>query len=175
MLARLTRIPGITGAVVESTGSWFLVTARDPAALERALPAVRDVLGSSAEPVEGIGREQQLAERARGELWFSADTIRALSFIEGRALAIRTRDFVLSGIALDAATAGLLLETIRVEIVAALNHAHDTGGRASTGWFWKEWPAIAQRILLRLRPRLTPAEAVRIEASLLAASAGINP
>lgn len=158
VLARLSQLPGVISALVDCTGSFFLVTAS-----EAALLSVRDLLGGRVEEVQGAERDRQLAERSRGELWFSAANIRALSLIEGRVLAVRVRDFVATDAGLDGAA---LLDAIRLEICAALNRAHDEGGRAATGWLWKEWPGIARNIVARLAPAFAPEELGTIESSL---------
>jgi hypothetical protein len=150
VLARLTDIPGITGARVECSGTYFLLTGADAAALELALPAIRDVLGPSVTRTEPGVSELQLAARARGELWFSGEGIRGLSYVEGRILAARIGDAVVAELRTDGETSERILEATRAEIFAALDHAHDTGGRASTGWFREEWPRIADGITARL-------------------------
>ena len=171
VLARLAGIPGIEDARVECSGTYFLVAAADAAALERALPAIRDVLGASARRVEGAAREAQLARRPRGEPWFSRDDIRALSYVEGRVLAARMGDAVAAAVPLDAVAAERVLEAARAEIFAALDAAHDAGGEPETGWFWEEWPRIVERVSARLEDTLqgrTPA----IREALLAQGPG---
>jgi hypothetical protein len=158
VLARIGKIPGVGGAEVDGTGSYFLV-----ACVPEAIPAVSDVLGPAAEVVDGAARNEQLAHRRRGEMWFSSENIRALSFLEGRVLAIRMRDAV--G---DLDDHGALLDALRAEILAALEQAHDTGGRSSSGWFWEEWPAVVSRVMARVA--LAPAEATRVEAALRGAA-----
>ncbi|HET7754782.1 MAG TPA: hypothetical protein VFK85_12805, partial [Anaeromyxobacteraceae bacterium] len=149
VLARLSEIPGVTDARVECSGSWFFVDAQSAAALDRALPAVRDALGPGATLADGVAREAQLARRSQGELWFSRDDIRALSYVEGRVLATRMTDAVTAAVTLDGSAREQVAEATRAEIFAALDHAHDTGGRASSGWFWEEWPRIVDRIASR--------------------------
>jgi hypothetical protein len=70
---------------------------------------------------------------------------------------------------LDASTAERLREAARVEIFAALEHAHDSGGRSSTGWFWEEWPHIAERISSRLADSVAASTAQRLRDALSAA------
>lgn len=150
VLARLATIPGVTDARVECSGTYFLVGGADAATLERALPGAREVLGPGMRRVEGELYEAQLASRARGELWFSPAEIRALSYVEGRILAARMADAVTAAVPVAAPVAEEVLEATRAGIFAALDHAHDTGGRASTGWFWEEWPGIVHGIAQRL-------------------------
>jgi hypothetical protein len=150
VLARLSEVPGVIDARVECSGTYFLVTARDAAALERALPLVRERLGARAEALGPAEAAAQLAARARGERWFSKDDIRALSYVEGRILATRFSDVLAAAVPLERSSAGRIDEAIRLELFLALEHAHDTGGRASTGWFWAEWPRIVEAIGARL-------------------------
>ncbi|HYG68254.1 MAG TPA: hypothetical protein VD838_11360 [Anaeromyxobacteraceae bacterium] len=150
VLARLSDIPGVIDVRVECSGTFFLVTGRDAAALEAVLPRVRAVLGERAERLGASERSAQLAGRARGERWFSRDDIRGLSYVEGRILATRFSDAIAAAVPLERAIAERVHEAIRRELFAALDHAHDTGGRASTGWFWKEWPRIVEAIGARL-------------------------
>jgi hypothetical protein len=169
VLARLCEIPGVIDARVECSGTYFLVTGDDPAALERALPAIRAVLGQSARWVDGLDRERQLAARSRGELWFSSGDIRGLSYVEGRVLAARMLDGVAESIPLPPPQAEQVLEAVRAEIFAALEHAHDTGGRSSSGWFWEVWPSTVDRIHDRLRePVPEPEQRARIDRALRA-------
>lgn len=165
VLARLSALPGVSEALVECSGGSFLLLGPDPAALERALPAARAVLGPRTRRVEGAEAAAQLAARPRGEPWFSAATIRGLSYIEGRILAGRVRDAAVAAARLAPEDAARVHEAARVEIFAALDHAHDTGGRASTGWFAAAWPGIAAAIRARLDglppgPRAAVAEAL---------------
>jgi hypothetical protein len=168
VLARLAEIPGIIDARVECSGTYFLVTGADAAALELALPAIRAVLGPSvARTTPGVA-ELQLAARARGELWFSGEGIRGLSYVEGRILAARIGDAVAAELRCDGETSERILEASRVEIFAALGHAHDTGGRASTGWFREEWPRIADRIADRLAAGVPAALHAAVRSALAA-------
>jgi hypothetical protein len=150
VLARLSELPGVIDARVECSGTYFLVTACDAAALERALPLVHERLGSRAEPLGPGERAAQLAARARGERWYSRHDIRGLSYVEGRILATRFSDAVAATLLLEQAAAVRIHDAIRLELFVALDHAHDTGGRASTGWFWAEWPRIVEAIAARL-------------------------
>lgn len=167
VLARLDAIPGVASVRVDCSGSFFLLTARDAAALERAWPAARDALGPTAAPVEGQARADQLATLARGEPWFGSANLRALSCIEARVLAGRMHDAIAARVPLDPGTAAGVLEACRLEILAALDHAHDTGGRASTTWFWKAWPAVVVRISARLAALLEDGGRAAAEAALL--------
>ena len=150
VLARLSGIPGVAAARVECSGTCFLLAGREPGALERAMPAVLDVLGPRTRRLEGEAREVQLARFGAGELWFSKDDIRGLSYVEARILATRMTDVVTAAVDVDAATAARVHDALLQEIVAALDHAHDTGGRSSSAWFWVEWPHIVERVSARL-------------------------
>lgn len=156
VLARLERIDGLAEVRVDCGGRYFLVRAAEPGALDRALPAVREVLGAAAAPVEGPARARHLAHSARGELWFDASTVRGLSYVEGRMLAARLCDAVGPRLPGAPGAREALFDAARTELFAALDHAHDTGGRSGPGWFWKEWPAIAARIAARLGGALAP-------------------
>jgi hypothetical protein len=168
VLARLAAVPGVTDARVECSGTFFLVSTATPEALEAALPAVREVLGPSSRRAGADVAEAQLAARPRGEPWFSASGIRGLSYVEGRSLAARMRDAVTARVELAPELRGGLGEAIRVEIFAALDHAHDTGGRSSSAWFWIEWPHVVERISARLAAAF-PA-ALRAEATAVLAA-----
>lgn len=167
VLARLSELPGVTGVHVECTGTFFLLELAGAAALEPALSAARDVLGPAAAVVDGATATAQLTARARGELWFSKDGIRGLSYLEGRLLAGRVLEAVAATVPLDRLTSERLLEASRAEIFAALDHAHDTGGRASSGWFEEAWPSIAGAIAARL-DGLAPELRTQLEGALRA-------
>jgi hypothetical protein len=47
-----------------------------------------------------------------------------------------------------------VLEATRAEISAALDAAHDGGGKPGTGCFWEEWPRIVDRAASRLEGTL---------------------
>jgi hypothetical protein len=166
VLARLLRAPAVTGASVECTGTYFLVNASSAEALERAVPAIRDVLGPTMHRVEGAAREAQLAHRSRGEMWFSTGDIRALSYVEGRILATRMGDAVTASVPLELHVAEQVVEATRAEIFAALDEAHDSGGRSSTHWFWGEWPSIVARIAARLERDVPPDQCSAIRGAL---------
>jgi hypothetical protein len=150
VLARLSEVPGVIDARVECSGTHFLLTARDAGALEQASPLVHALLGPRAERLGPVESAAQLAARARGEPWYSKHDIRGLSYVEGRILATRFSDAVAATLPLERAAAARIHEAVRLELFAALDHAHDTGGRASTGWFWVEWPRIVEAIEARL-------------------------
>jgi hypothetical protein len=172
VLARLSGIHGVTGARVECSGTYFHVEAASPAALEAALPAIRAALGASARVASDAERDTQLAARGRGEPWFSVRDVRALSYVEARVLAARMLDAATAAVELDAAAAEGVHEALRVEITAALERAHDEGGRSSSGWFWGEWPRIVERVSARLAAAIGAREASTLGAALRARGGG---
>lgn len=170
MLARLFDIPGIRDARVECSGTYFLVEGDDAGVLERALPAIQDVLGPGARCVHDPERRIQLSTRTKGEPWFSPRDIRGLSYIEARLLSTRIADGVAQVLTLDGAAADVVAEAVRAEIVTALDHAHDTGGQSSSGWFWEAWPRIAALVAARLDGALAGASCAVLERALVAQS-----
>jgi hypothetical protein len=168
VLARLLDVPGVRDARVECSGTYFLVVVDEAAAPAGVLPGLRAVLGPGAREVEDPDAAVQVATRAKGEPWFSVDDVRGLSYVEARLLSTRLADGVAQVLNTGGAALERLVESTRTEIVAALEHAHDTGGRASSGWFWEEWPRIAARIAARLDGAVAGASRADLERALVA-------
>jgi len=167
VLARLRRIPGVADARVECSGTFFALTLDERANLDVALRAVLDSLGPGSRRLATEEAEGQLAARAGGEIWFSEEQIRGLSYVEGR---------IITGRVLAAATRGLdvaepemdrIREAIRVEVFGAIDLVHDEGGRSSSGWFADEWPHIVTRVRLRLAGVVSEATLAAVAEHLL--------
>jgi hypothetical protein len=153
VLARLRRLPGITDARVECSGTFFALSLADGAEAEAVLPMVVDVLGSRSRLLAAEEAGAQLEARSRGELWFSEEQIRGLSYVEGRIIASRALSAAADGLTMGEQDAAKIREAVRAEVFAAIDRVHDEGGRRSSAWFAEEWP----RIVARARDRLADA------------------
>ena len=167
MLARLLAVPGVLDARVECTGTYFALEL-DPARAEAALAAVLARLGAAARRLDPGAASAQLEARGRGELWFSAADVRALSYLEGRVLTARLVAGVLAEVALDAAVAEVVSDRLRAELFAALDEVHEDGGCGSSGWLAERWPRIAAGLASRLEGKLPRATADAVVARLAA-------
>jgi hypothetical protein len=150
VLARLRRLPGVADARVECSGTFFALSLLEGAEAEAVLPEVVEVLGPTSRLLEGEEAGAQLEARSRGELWFSEEQIRGLSYVEGRVLASRALAAAAEGLSLGEPEAGRVREAVRVEVFAAIDRVHDGGGRRSSAWFGQEWPDIVARASARL-------------------------
>jgi hypothetical protein len=167
VLARLRRIPGIADARVECSGTFFALSLGERADPEATLRAVLDVLGPGSRRLLADEAGAQLAARASGEIWFSEEEIRALSYIEGRIIAGRALAAATRGLEVTGAETDRIRDAIRVEVFAALDRVHDEGGRSSSGWFTDEWPHIVTRVRSRLAGALDGPALAHLAAQLL--------
>jgi len=166
VLARLDRIPGVARSLVEASGRTFILEVAPGTARDAVAAAAREVLGAGAAELAADEAEAQRATRDRGDLWFSAWEILALSLLEGRVVSSRAataaqRDL---GIGIEAARA--VGEAVRLELFEALERIHAEGGRSSGGWFYAAWPALSTRAAARAAPALPGNAAARLPAFL---------
>ena len=169
MLARLSAVPGVASARSDSSGRFFWVTPVDGAdaagVQERALAA----LGAGARALSPDRAVAQLAARDRGDPWLSASEVMALSLVEARLLSVRIAGEAARRAGATPAQREELAEALRVELFGAMERVHDEGGRSSSGWIYKEWPALAAAAVARCGEAL-PAE---VRAAVAAALPGL--
>ena len=167
VLARLRRLPGIVDARVECSGTFFALSLAEPAESEAVLPMVLDVLGPDSRLLASEEARGQLEARPRGEIWFSEEQIRGLSYVEGRIIASRALAAAAEGLSLGEPETGRIREAVRVEVFTAIDRVHDEGGRCSSAWFAEEWPHIVARAQGRLAGALSEATLAVVAARLL--------
>jgi hypothetical protein len=166
VLARIEKVGGVASARVEASGRFFLVELAGGADEARTLEGVAAALGGRARRLDDVAAAAQLAARPRGDPWLSASEVHALSYVEGRVVAVRVADAVAKAASLDAAEGEALLEAVRAEVFSAIERVHDEGGRDSTGWFFEAWPAISRAIAARARGFVDPARQAAAAAAL---------
>jgi len=166
VLARLDRIVGVAHARVESTGTWFLVETWPAAARHQVEEEVLAVLGPTAEVPSADAAGLQVGARDRGDHWYSSRDILGLSYLEARVISARTSAAVGREAQLPQQAVRALCEAIRAEVFAAVERVHAEGGRSSGSWFFKAWPALADRILSRVAPALPPGSGGTVGESL---------
>ena len=166
VLARLDRIAGVAQSLVEATGTWFLVETHPAAARHQVEEQVLSVLGPTAEVLPPDAAGKQAATRERGDHWYSSRDVLGLSYLEARIIAGRVSAAVGREAELPQPATRTLAEAVRVEIFAAMERVHAEGGRSSTGWFFKAWPSLADRILTQVAPALPPGAAGAVAESL---------
>ena len=151
MLARLDDLPGVARCRVESSGRHLaldVAAGADPAGVARDAVAA---LGGRARALGAEEARAQLDARPRGDPWLSAAEVMALSYVEGRILAVRVSATAGREAGLDADSRDRLAEAVRVEVFAAVERVHAEGGRPSSAWFYDAWPEVAARVLARAR------------------------
>ncbi len=167
MLARLRRIPEIADARVECSGTFFALSFREGVDGEAVLRAALEALGPATRRLASDDALAQLEARRRNEIWFSADDIRGLSFIEGRIIAMRAFAAVTGEVRLEREASELLRDALRIEVFGALDRVHDEGGRSSSGWFVPAWPGIVAGVMLRLGDALPATTLARVSEKLM--------
>jgi hypothetical protein len=150
VLARLRKLAGVADARVECSGLFFVLSLTERADPDAAARAALDALGPGSRRVPSDEARPQLDARRRGEIWFSEEEIRALSYVEARIVTNRALAAATQGLSLAPAQVESIREAIRVEVFAAIDRVHDEGGRSSSGWFAAEWPGIVGRTRARL-------------------------
>ncbi len=143
VLARLQQIPGVTSARVDASGRYFWLTVQESPGAGDVTALALEVLGKGARVLAAGQAETQLSAHRHGDPWLAADQVMTLSFVESRLLSVR----IAAGFRRPGVTPGRreeIAEAIRVELFAAMERVHAEGGRASSGWIYEEWPAIAE-------------------------------
>ncbi|ACL66322.1 conserved hypothetical protein [Anaeromyxobacter dehalogenans 2CP-1] len=171
MLARLDAIPGVRESRADASGRHFLLELRPGADRAAAVEAACAALGARARPLEPAEAAAQLEARGRGDPWYAgADTL-ALCYLEARVLAANAGPAAARAAGLDTAAGDAICEAARAVLFQVMERVHGEGGRSSSGWFYEEWPAIAEAIsgrATRLLPALTDDDATRLRRAVAA-------
>jgi hypothetical protein len=166
VLARLDAIPGVAAARVESSGRFFwilLAEGADPSLVTRL---AQGVLGGGSRPLPADDAVLQLARQTHGDPWLGAAEVMTLSFVESRLLSVRLAGELARRAGAAPQEQEEIAEAIRIELFAAMERVHAEGGRSSSGWIYREWPAIAEAAVTRC-PATLPDERRRRFAELL--------
>jgi hypothetical protein len=166
VLARLDAISGVGESRCEASGRLFLLVLADGADEARVVADAIAALRGRAARLDPAAATAQLEARPRGDPWFSAGEIRALSYLEARVVAASTAARIAGAAALASGAHESLAEALRVELFAAIERVHAAGGRESSGWFYLEWPAIAAAAATRAGGALGPGARERVLAAL---------
>jgi hypothetical protein len=150
VLARIERVEGVEWAAVEATGRFLAVRSRAGAAREQVAAAVERALGARGRRAGDALARSQLAARERGDPWFTASEAHALSYVEGRLVAVRAAARVGAELGLPHPAREALAEAVREVFFAVLERVHAEGGRESSGWFYGEWPRVAADAAARM-------------------------
>ncbi|MFT3916474.1 MAG: hypothetical protein QM704_21065 [Anaeromyxobacteraceae bacterium] len=156
MLARLSAVTGVGAARVEATGRFFwleLVAGADPG---RVAPEAVEVLAGRARILPPDEALAQLSGRELGDPWLRAGEVQLISLVEARVLSVRISGEAARRTGADADEREAVAEAIRAGLFRAMERAHAEGGRASSGWIYEAWPAIAAEAVSRCRERLRP-------------------
>jgi hypothetical protein len=125
-----------------------------------------DVLGQRARVLPAAEADLQLARRTLGDPWLGAAEVMTLSFVESRLLSVRLAGELARRTGAAPQEQEEIAEAIRIELFAAMERVHAEGGRSSSGWIYREWPAIAEAAVTRC-PATLPDERRRRFAELL--------
>jgi hypothetical protein len=155
-LARTENLEGVEWAAVEATGRFLAVRAR-VGSTEEVAAAVERALGARGRRASPEAASAQLGARERGDPWFTAREVHALSYIEGRLVSVHVAARVGAELGLDRTARDALAEAVRLVFFAVLERVHAEGGRESSGWFYVEWPGIAREVAARMAG-VVPAE-----------------
>lgn len=166
MLARLDSIPGVKESRVEASGRCFLLSLAPGADAGEVVAGAQAVLRGRGRKLDDAEAAAQLAARARGDPWFAAGEVHALSYVEARLLSARTADGAAAALALDAGAREAVAEAARAELFRAVERVHAEGGRESTAWFYEAWPRLAAAIAERARPVVPAATRERLAETL---------
>jgi hypothetical protein len=160
VLARIEQVEGVGWAAVEATGRFLAVRPRRGAGAEPVAAAVERALGARGRRAGDALARSQLAALERGDPWFTAAQVHALSYVEGRLVAVHVATRVAKALGLPRAAKEDLDEAVREVFFGVLERVHAEGGRDSSGWFYVEWPRIAAEVARRLASRVPDAAAL---------------
>lgn len=150
MLARIEGIEGVEWAGAEATGRFLAVRPARAGDRERVAEAVGRALGPRGRRAGDALARSQLAALGRGDPWFRANEVHALSYVEGRLVAVHTASRVAKELRLQPREREELAEAVREILFGVLERVHAEGGRESSGWFYAEWPRIAAAVAARM-------------------------
>ncbi len=160
MLARIESVEGVEWAAVEATGRFLAVRPRAGAAVELVAADVERRLGGRGRRAGDALARAQLAAHSRGDPWFTAKEAHALSYIEGRLVAVHAAAMVAGELGLGSGAQEALAEAVREVFFGVLERVHAEGGRESSGWFYAEWPRIAAAVAARMAVEVPDAAAL---------------
>jgi hypothetical protein len=156
VLARLQALPEVALARTDSSGRFFWIEPSGGVAPADAARAATGVLGARARVLGSDEAQAQLAAHRGGDPWLGAGEVMTLSYVEARLLSVRLSGEARRKVGAGPAEGEALAEAIRAELVAAMERVHAEGGRASSGWIYDEWPAIAAAAVGRCAGVLPP-------------------
>jgi hypothetical protein len=160
VLARIEMVEGVEWAAVEATGRFLAVRLRAGAGSEAVAAAVERVLGVRGRRAGDAMARAQLSALVRGDPWFTAKEAHALSYIEGRLVAVHAATRVARELGLGRDAKEAVAEAVREVFFGVLERVHAEGGRESSGWFYAEWPRIAAAVAARLSGAVPDAAAL---------------
>jgi hypothetical protein len=147
VLSRLDGIPGVRESRVDASGRFFLLALQEDGDEVSVLARAQGVLRGAVRRLDAPAAARQVAARVRGDPWFAANEVHALSYVEARILAVRTAASIAATARLAPAAQEALGELTRSILFRTVERIHAEGGRDSTGWFYEAWPAISRAVL----------------------------
>lgn len=166
MLARLDGIDGVVESRVEATGRVFLLALAEGADEGAVLAAATEAFRGAPRRLDGDAAAAQLAARAAGDPWFSRAEVPALCYLESRLVASRGADAVAAAAGLSREEREKLDDVLRDVLFAITACVLAEGGRESSGWFNREWPALSAAAADRSAAFVAPERLARVRAAL---------
>jgi hypothetical protein len=168
VLARLDGINGVLESRVEATGRHFVIRSEPMTDIDDLAKRVIEVLGPGSVRLDPPWDATAVTGYGLGELWMTAATTRALSFIEARILSVHRAARAAHVANLDAATTLELQESLYRELVVEFERVHDQGGSTDRAWWVRPFADAFERAVAAL-PAITATKRGVVRLSLLAA------
>jgi hypothetical protein len=165
VLARLDLVPGVRRSSVDAAGRHFVLSLEPDADEVAVIAGAQSILRGAARRLEPRAAARQVAARVRGDPWFAADEVRALSYVEARILAARTAARLADDAELEPLEEEALGELVRSVVLRAVARV---AGDGTQDWFQDAWPEIAREIREGSRGFLDPATHGRLCGALAA-------
>jgi hypothetical protein len=163
VLARLDLVPGVRRSSVDAAGRHFVLSLEPDADEVAVIAGAQSVLRGAARRLDPAAAARQVEARVRGDPWFAADDVRALSYVEARIHAARTSARLADEAELEPLAEEALGELVRSVLLRAVARvpadAHD--------WFRHGWPEIAREIRDGSRGFLDPEAHARVAGALV--------
>jgi hypothetical protein len=157
----------VTEVYVEATGRHFLLIPVSNEVAQGVSQSALEVLGETAHRLESDCELEEFSDFSSGGLWFQPGSLTSLSLLEARILAARWGTLAAEQAGLRPGIAARFVIGLRSELSEMLLRVHGQGGTRERGWHLREFPAIFDRSIDRLRGCVSSVEEDALRVSLL--------